>query len=211
MKKITGILAAMALLPAAAYAENDASIERGAVEVGGDMTLDLSTGSVKQKFDAPGAVEQKIDTSTVELDVSGLYYVAPNVGLGLAVLYSKETQEADGIEETSSTAVVGPAISAQLPLAPQVALFGLAAVGYASSTFSATGDPDLEASGFGFVLRGGIKYFVAKQFSLDVGLRYTLINLERDAIVTATGTIPELDTKVSTVGVSAGLSVYFGR
>lgn len=188
MKKI---LVALAMFPMVAAA-NELSI--GTFELTGDSNLSFNSGSVKVKDGTT------TDTTDYGLGASGLYYVTPNVGIGATLQYSNSKEKVAGDETGLSTLLVGPAVGLDFSVAPQVSVFGRGVVGYASSTRTATGSPDVDLTGFGFNLEAGVKYFVTKAFSLDAGLAYDWVQLKKSPFEVTT----------SGFGVNAGVSVYFG-
>jgi hypothetical protein len=205
------VLVVIAALPVAALAADPADVSRGAVELSGGTALSFTTGSTTLRPDAPGAAEVETDTTSYVLDAAGLYYVARNVGLGLSLAYDKETEEIGANDLRSWVLLVGPAISAQLPVAPQLAVYGRASIGYAASRTWGEEIPDLKGSGYGLGLRAGVRYFPVAQFSLDVGVAYAYAKLTTDATTTPTIVLPETEGTSSGVTLSAGLSVFFGR
>lgn len=209
-----GILAAVALLlPVAPRAAGDltADLSAGTFQLVGESALGFRTGSTTMKFDAPGAPETSSDLTEYGLDVAGLYYLVPDVGLGLSVSFDRSTEETAGVEERTWTVTVGPELSVQKAVAERVAVFGRGMVGYATARMSGTGEPDLSATGFGVGLQAGVRYFVVKQVSIDAALTYTYVKLTTDEVTTPTGTIPELEARSSSFGFGAGVSVFFGR
>jgi hypothetical protein len=205
------IVAALVMLPVASFAEGPADISAGAFELGGDTELNYLTGSSKHVYDAPGATETKVDQTATKIDATAIYYVERNIGIGLSASYDRQTLEFEGDEQTSSALVIGPAISLQLPIAPQVALFGRGMVGLASGKMTETGNSDTKITGYALALQAGIKYFVVTQVSFDFGLGYQFQKATFESRTTPSGTIPKLDSRTSSVGVGVGLSVYFGR
>ena len=194
-------LIVLAMSPTLASA---APLSPGMLEVGGSTTLSFSSG--EREF-TQGANTSTVDTKSFELDLNGLYYLTPNLSIGGFLSYQSDTEEEQGVETGLSTVLVGPAVGLALPLQEKLALFGQAGIGYAKSTFTQTGDPDIEFSGWAFVLRGGLKYFVVKSFSIDGALQFSSVNLEGDAPFPG---VPEPELSVRDFGLSVGLTVYFG-
>ncbi len=184
------ILVALALFPVVAYAE----ITPGTLEVSGNSSLGFNAGTIDVKSG------QSTDTTDFGFAANGLYYLTPNIGLGVTVDYSNSTTKSAGVEHGLSTLLFGPAVAVDYPVAQQLSLFGRGMFGYASSKYTETGSPDVTPSGFGFGLEAGVKYFPVKNFSLDAGIGYDWVRLKEDPVeVTNSG-----------FGVNVGLSVYFG-
>lgn len=197
MKRIALALALFAPMLAAAH-----DLTPGTFELSGDTSLGFRSGS--EKIEA-GGVSQTTDTTDYGLSLSGFYYVTPNIGVGAVVDYNNSSAKLNGISNGTSTFLVGPAVALDYPIAPQFSLFGRGAIGYASTTVTQTGNPDVSASGVGLALEAGVKYFLVKSLSFDAGLVYDWSKLSGDSVA---GVTPK--TTISSFGVIAGLSVYFG-
>jgi hypothetical protein len=193
MKKI---IFALAMVPMLARAE----VAQGTFELSGGSNLGFSSGSRKTEI---GGASGTVDTTDYGLSATGLYYVSPNIGIGGRLEYGYSAEKANGVTDGLSTLIIGPAIAAEAPVAPQFAVFGLAQLGYASTTQSTTGFADVKASGYGFGLDVGVKYFVVKNFSFNAALAYQYANVETDETV-------KRKITTSDVGLNLGLSVYFG-
>ena len=185
------ILVALAMFPLVAHAEE---LSAGTFEVSGDSNLGFKTGSVKSNGGG------SIDTTDFGLSATGLYYATQNVGVGLSFSYGNSSQKEAGIEQGVSTFLLGPAIGLDFAVAPQFSIFGRGKLGYASSTFSGTGVSDLTASGFGFGLGAGVKYFPTRTLSFDAGIAYDWTKIEHDSSSVTT----------SGFGFNLGISVYLG-
>jgi opacity protein-like surface antigen len=214
---------ALALLPASAAAEDLADVRAGAVEVLGGASLRLSSASGKVKMDQPAPNEYTTSSDDYAFELAALYYVARDVGVGLAATWEYEQQSTEGIpkqgggnvslQERTRIWTVGPAVSAQLPVAASLALFARGTLAYAVARTSGLDTPTLKGSGYGFAVGGGLKYFPLAQVSLDAGLTYSYLRLKTDAIADDPqyGSFPATTATSSGLTISAGLSVYFGR
>lgn len=185
------ILVALALFPVLASANE---VSTGTFELSGGSSLGFKSGSIEVKDG------ETTDTTDYGASVSGLYYVTPMVGVGATLQYSNSKEKTAGVETGLSTLLVGPAVGLDVPVAPQLSVFGRGAVGYASSTRTETGRPDFDLTGWGFALEAGVKYFVVKSFSVDAGVGYEWTKLKKSPVEVTT----------SDLGVNLGLSVYFG-
>lgn len=188
------ILAALAMFPLAVHA-NELSV--GTFELSGDTALGFDTG---KREVTSGTLSSTTDTTDYGLSAAGLYYVTPNVGIGLVLDYRNSKEKDAGFETGISTLMIGPALGLDFSVAPQVSVFARGMFGYASSTISETGSPDITPTGYGLGIQGGIKFFPAKNFSLDAGLGYNWLRLKESPVEVTT----------SGVAFDVGLSVYFG-
>jgi hypothetical protein len=193
MKKLFALLA---FIPLAASAE---PLNPGTFELSSETNLSLLSQSTELKANGQSVSG---DQTNWNLRGLGLYYIAPGVGIGGTLSYQSESMKfGDFVDSDTSTLTIGPAIGADLPIAPQVSAYGRASLVYAQlSANLGLGNGNVNSSGFGFGLEGGIKYFVVKAVSLDAGVGFQYLNLSGDVDTTSTG-----------FGVNFGLSVYFGR
>ena len=196
MKRIAVVLA---LVPMLASAHE---LSPGTIEIGGDTSLGFRSGS--EKVEA-GGFSQTTDTTDYGLNLSGFYYVTPNIGVGAVLNYDNSSSKLAGITTGVSTFLIGPAVAVDYPIAPQFSLFGRGAIGYASTKATQTGNPDVSASGVGLAFNAGVKYFLVKSLSFDAGLVYDWSKLSGDTVA---GVTPK--TTISSFGVIAGVSVYLG-
>jgi hypothetical protein len=193
MKKI---LVALAMFPMVAAAHD---LAPGTFELSGGSNLGLNGGSVKTSV---GGVSDTTDTSNYALSATGLYYVMPNFGVGLTLDYAADNQKfSDGTKDNLSSFLLGPAVSFEVPLAPQFSFFGRGDIGYVSATRD-TG-VSVNATGWGLGLEAGVKYFPVKVISFDAGLGYQYRSVSTDQT-------PAQDITTTGFGLNLGLSVYFG-
>lgn len=174
------------LLPALASARD---LSAGTLQLGGDANMAFSAGSADF-----GAGD--VDTNTFQIGVSGLYYLIPNLGFGAFLDYVNESTEFAGETSDASTTIIGPQVSYNLGLSEQVSGFGTFGIGYAKME-----QDDADASGFGWSIGGGLRFFPTRSVSLDGTLSYANVNLEDDFN-------NEADFSDLTVGV--GISFYLG-
>jgi hypothetical protein len=206
------ILAALAAFPMAAGAADLAShVAPGTVEVTGTSSLGLSSASVDTES---GGAKGSTDTTDVGLAAGALYYVAPNVGVGVHGGYGYRRAEFLGTHVSSWDLSVGPIVSYQVPVAPQLALFGRASGSWihgSASTFGlssgggATSGPDVTTNGWGFGAQAGLKWFPVKAVSFDGGLGWSWSRVEQTAPLTS-----KLTSTSSNLVLDVGISVYFG-
>jgi hypothetical protein len=193
------ILVVLAMLPTFAMA---ADLTPGVIEVTGSSNLGFDSSS--SKFE--GAANST-DTTRYGLDLTGIYYLTPNVGVGLRLGYTNEETKFAGAKSGVSTLLLGPAVGFEVPIQDKLAFAAQGDIGYASATFTESGQPDTNASGWGLGLGAGVKYYVVPAFSMNAGLVYNYTKLTYDA----TAGSPKQDLTSSGFGLNVGFSVYFGR
>lgn len=175
------------LLPAAASARE---IGAGTFQLSGGTQISYSSFSTEQ----PGFDD--VDDTSFDLNGSGYFYVIPNLGIGAFISHNSSTFEQGVDSDDSSQTSIGPAITYNFPVAPQLSLFAEALLGYSTASFN-----DGDASGFLFGLGGGLRFFPADRVSLDASVNWSTASLEDDFN-------NEADTSGLSLGV--GISVYFG-
>jgi opacity protein-like surface antigen len=177
----------------------------GTIQITGDSNLGFAAGTVEQK----GAPE-KTKTTDFGLNLTSLYYVTNNIGVGVGTGYTFSGEKVGDVKDSLSALLIGPAVGINYPVAEKAAMFALANVGYITgkSTHEEPGlaKEDNSASGFGFGVAAGAKYFLAKSFSLDGSIGYDWSKLTGEA-PPGGGDKPE--TTISGFGFNVGLSVYF--
>jgi predicted porin len=198
MKKI---VVALAMVPVLARAD----LATGTFELSGNTNLGFTSGSQKDKTDAGSTTT---DSTAYGLSTAGLYYVIPNLGVGLRLAFGSSTTKSNGVKTEGTSFLVGPAISYEVPVAPQLAVFGLGAFGYVSDETKISGsgtslDGSVTSTGYGANVDVGVKYFLVKNFSFNAAIGYEYFSVEDNRT-------PKGTTTRSDFGLNLGLSVYFG-
>lgn len=209
---IRTVIAALALaaLPLAA-AGNELS--PGAVEVTGSTNLDLSGTKSKATTSTPGFADsiEETSSSSVGFEVGALYFVTSHVGLGVEVGYSSEKSWSPTLKTKDWVLMVGPKVGAQLSVAEKLSVFGEAVAVYASgSTIEEDrvfpfGGSTVDVTGYGVGAAAGVKFFPARGFSLDAGVRYLFTRMVGEGDLGV-----EVTVESRNLGAFAGFSVYFG-
>jgi len=166
----------------------------GTWQLTGGTTLGYSSTSTKIEG-------SKATDNSFGVETSCAYYLTPTLGLGLELSYNNTSSTAfDGTKSDQNAYFVGPKLALDLPVAPQIAIFGDVALGVAK------GDIDgVTLDGWGFGLAGGVKYFFTRSVSADVGLQYRLLKVDG----TFNGTTVSADSSDFRIGLA--LSVYLGN
>jgi len=171
-------------------------ISTGTVELSGDSSFSISSSKYTEQ-----GISGSEDTDTVSLSLTALYYVSPNVGVGL--FWSKEDQDIDDgfNSETIAINFMGPLAGYNVSVGPasSVMFYG---------GFVLIGDFESEVNGFtvasgdisGHIIGANFKHFLTDSVSVNVGLSMTHIEVDEDG-----GNKSESDGR----DLSVGLSVYF--
>ena len=171
-------------------------ISKGTVELSGASTFFISSSET-----TVSGMSGSVDEDTLLLSLSAIYYVAPNVGVG--VFWAMQNSEYD--DGTNSAAynnnTIGPIVAYNVSIDPSSG-FGFFA------GFILIGDYERETNGFttsegdlsGHVLGVDFKHFVTESVSVNVGIELYSIEEEEDG-----GSSVETDS----TDIGIGLSVYF--
>jgi hypothetical protein len=203
------------VLAMAPFAARALDVSAGAVEVTGGSNVGLSYSSTSASGGATGSA----DTTQYGGNVTALYYVTSNLGMGLAVDYSRAESKSTQARFTSWSYQVGPALGFVYPLQEKVSLSLQGDAGWlrshSSSSFSGGGGLaalDGGSSGFGFHLGLGLRYFLSRAFSLNAGFTYSHERTKDDGPPAgAPPGIAPIALTSSDLRLGAGLSVYFGN
>ena len=189
MRKLLAVVLALSLAPAVATASN---LEAGVVQVSGGLDLSYSSTTTE----AEGFEDQ--DDSVFTLQGDALFYAVRNLGIGLFVSFQDSSSEEGAITFDQQTTIIGPIAAYNLSIAPQASLFVGAGIGYAKLEVDT-----IDASGYAWLVRGGLRYFVVPAVSLDASIGYQMMSIE----------VSDTNTQVDSGGlaVGLGLSVYFGN
>jgi Outer membrane protein beta-barrel domain len=202
------VIVAMAPLAAPAL-----DVSAGAVEVTGGSNLGLSFSSTS----ASGAATGSTDTTQYGGNVTALYYVISNFGVGLAAGYDRVEGNSPVVKSTFWSYQVGPAVGFVYPLQEKLSLSLQGDAGWLrghnSSSFSGGGRGPLDggSSGFAFDLGAGIRHFLSGAFSVNAGLTYTYDRSTSDGPPTAQPGAGQSKLTSSGLRLGVGLSVYFGN
>ena len=173
---------------AVSYAKD---LGKGSIEISGDLALSVDSVGLKSKgFD-------KTTTDTTTLSVDALYYVAPNIGVGLTLTHESIEIKSAGDKNKTTTQIIGPAISYNVSLNDKTSLKLQGAIANVSSDLDDTTTID----GFGWEIGGKISYFLNDFVSIDAGLSYLSASLEDNGS-------PSIGVDVTGFSTGAGISVY---
>jgi len=181
MKKTLLTLLAVGIIPNTLSAHN---INTGTIEVTGGANLTFGSGETKQNGDST-------DAKGTKLSVNSLYYVSPNLGVGLHWEY----ESAEVGNNDSSETIIGPAVAFNIPIAPKMSVKPIAYFGLVNGE---SGTTDYDGTEWG--LGANLNYFIKENISIDAGIIYS----SQDVDIDGGG-----DYKASGFITAVGLSVYF--
>ena len=181
MKKTLLTLLAVGIIPNTLTAHN---IQTGTIEVTGGTTLNFTSSTIEQNG-------RDTDIDSRELSLTGLYYIAPNLGVGMHWSYdSTEVGNSD-----SSETIIGPAVAFNIPIAPQMSI---KPIGYIALVNGENGTVDYDGTEWG--LGVDANYFIRENISINAGIIYS----SQDVDIDGGG-----DFKATGFQTGVGLSVYF--
>jgi long-subunit fatty acid transport protein len=169
----------------------------GTIEISGD--LDLSVLSAETKVSS-GGFSDTTDNDTINLSLTGFYYLADNLGLGINWSYQSEKVSADGDSAKTTMHLIGPAVQFNSSLNDTVSLFLAGTLGYASIDYDDSFFGNTSANGFGYSISGGIKYFINDYISLNGSIGYGRTSVDIDDF--------DAEVEISGVNIGLGLSAY---
>lgn len=170
-------------------------IERGTIQVNGDVDLDVSSNETE--VEGSGTT----DVDNAEFSVNGLYYVIRNLAVGARWSYSSEEAALSGVSSEETLHAIGPIVSYNISLTNETSVRFLGSVVTMSGEEKTTGEPTLDYDGFAWMIGTQFSYFINQSVSLDGTARYSSTSLEIDP--------GAIDVDNTGFGVGAGLSVYF--
>jgi len=179
MKKTLLTLLAVGIIPNTLAAHN---INTGTIEVTGGANLSFISGERNKDT----------DVKSTNLSLDSLYYVAPNLGVGLHWEY---TSSEIGKKNSSET-TIGPAVAFNIPIAPKMSVKPLAYFGLVKGEDDTNDDFDGTAWGLG----ANLNYFIRENISIGAGIVYESKDVDFDS---------GGDYKYTGFTTAVGLSVYF--
>jgi long-subunit fatty acid transport protein len=181
MKKPLFALLAMGIIPSTLLAHN---IQTGTIEVTGDVDLSFFSGEKEVNG-------KETDIDGMSLSLSTLYYVAPNLGVGLSWAY--DSSEVGSSESSETT--IGPAMAFNIPIAPKMSV---KPNGYFALVDGEKNNNDYDGTEWG--LGVDFNYFIRDNLAIVAGVAYSSQDIDYDA---------GGDYKLSGFNTSVGLSVYY--
>jgi hypothetical protein len=181
MKKKLLTLLAIGIIPTMIFSKN---IAQGKIEVKGDVNLNFSSA----KYDSNG---KDIDVDNTELSFVGLYYIIPNLGLGLNWNY--ETSEVNNVDSSEST--IGPMVAYNISLGNKLSVKLFGGIGFISGE-----ENNVDHDGSSWQMGTSLNYFIRDNISLNSSLLYGSRDIDVDN---------GIDYEITGFNTAVGLSVYF--
>ncbi len=185
-----------------------AQTEEGNFTFSGSSTMSFATSSLQGQFEGED-VGNETTVNLLTFTPSVAYFVIENLSLGLELGYSSQKQEnADSEFKTNTLGIFAGGNyfieTGSENLRPFVGLS--AGLSSAKSTFSIdngfTNDEMTDkSSGFTYIVRGGLSYFINQNVSVDFLLRYLSANLKD-------GDNSDFVVKDRSIGVGLGFSIF---
>lgn len=178
MKKICALILGLMVVSTTAFARD---IEAGSISMTGASSFSYNSLNL-----SAGDVDSDVSITTITLN--GMYFVVPNIGVGVNVAYEKAS-----IEDTDiSLKAIGPAVTYNFSINEMLSFFANGNLGYASADLAGE-----DMTGWFISAGGGLKYFMNDYVSLDGTLNYSYSKLKDGE-----------DIKISGLSFGAGFSVY---
>ena len=175
--------------------EGTSQVAKGIIRLGPE----LAYSSASQEIDGFNA---KFKTTTLNLQLSGGYFVIDNLEVGLGVNLSSTENKVDSNEETTSGTAIGPNVTYMVPIGENFYLPISGGIGYNSLTI----DDDFNEtnlSGLAYGVGVGVEYLVSNK----IGARFSLIfnsgSLQDND--------SELELDVTTTQAGIGVNIYLNR
>lgn len=173
---------------------NPSRIETSTLEIGGDFEFSRSSF----KVDVDG--EQTIDIDSTTLDTTLLYYIAPDVGLGVLFFVEDVSGTSGGDSIDVRTGALGPLASMNIGLNELTSFRLFGSVFISNTQFTDSSGASGKADGIGLILGGGPSYFITDDVSLNGLLTYTRFSLDAEST--------DIGVDIDGLSLGVGLSVY---
>jgi len=191
MKNMILSVAVISLLCVSTTVSYARDLGKGTIEISGDFDLSVDSVDLKPEgFD-------KITTDTTTLSVDALYYVAPNIGVGLTLTHESVEEKSGADKDKTTIKIIGPAVSYNISLNDKTSLKLQGAIANVSIDLDDTTTID----GFGWNIGAKVSYFLNEFVSLDAGLDYLSASLEENGS-------PSIDVDLTGFSTGVGISVY---
>lgn len=173
-------------------------ISQGTIMVTGDTSFDDSS----LDFSFNGSTET---TDTTEFNVTGAYFVAKNLGLGLMIANEDSDTSGGGTNINSSTNLIGPIISYSISLNPDFNLMLSAGLYKISGDIDDGAGSNANFDGDGKLLMASFAYFINDTFAVNLGLR----KIDSDIDLSAFGSSISISSTMKETAMNIGFTAFF--
>jgi opacity protein-like surface antigen len=170
-------------------------IKAGTIGLGGDLNISYDSDTSK-----PSSGPKTVDKEK-SVNANMLYYIMPNLGLGLGWSYDKYDSTNAGINLGVTTYSIGPAMGYNISVNEELSVKIMGSIEKLNSNARVTGLPTSKVDGTQWTAMAQLNYFPVDNISLDAGIQYHSASLSDNQ---ATGNI-----KFTGYTSRVGLSVYF--
>ena len=170
-------------------------ITKGTIRLGPELSFNKST----QEIDGLNA---KFKSSSLDLGISGGYYIIDNLEIGLNLNFLSATNEVDSFEEKERGTFIGPSVTYMVSAGDNLYIpitggFGMNSI---------TSDDDVNEvtfSGLGFGVGVGLEYLIENKIGARFLLGFNFGSLSDD------DSTAEIDFSNTDIGV--GVNIYFSK
>ena len=162
-------------------------IEKGAIEIGGGLDISMSSTDTE--------ANSTVSTDTQTIDITSLYFLQNNIGLGINWLYENSETKSGGTTSEIKTNIIGPIVKGNFSLNENVSAYLEGGVGV---VFLESGSVD--ADGFAWAVETGVSYFITKTVALNAGVHYQSSKVETDNT--------NIDIDIDGMSFGIGISVF---
>jgi len=176
-------------------AEVTSQVAKGTIRLGPE----LAYSSASQEIDGFSA---KFKTTTLNLQLSGGYFVVDNLELGLGVQLASTLNKVDSAEQKSSGTAIGPNVTYMVPIVENFYLPVFGGISYNSLTI----DDDFSEttlSGLAYGVGVGVEYLISNKIGARLSLIFNTGSLQDND--------SELELDVTTTQAGIGVNIYLNR
>lgn len=173
-------------------------ISKGTIMVTGDTSFDDSS----LDFSFNGSTET---TDTTEFNVTGAYFIAKNLGIGLMIANEDSDTSSGGTSINSSTNMIGPIIGYSISLNPDFNLMLSAGLYKISGDIDDGAGSNANFDGDGTLLMASLAYFINDTFAVNLGLR----KIDSDIDLSTFGSSISISSTMKETAMNIGFTAFF--
>ena len=169
------------------------------IMISGDTSFD--DNSIKMDMN-----NSTIRTDSTTLDLTGAYFIASNIGIGLIIGNADTSTHYDSSTTSSSTTMIGPMAIYSISLNPDFNIILSAGLYKISGDIDEGGGNSFDFDGDGVLIFGSISYFLNDNAAIYFGIRRTDADIDMKSKFLAN---PAVSATMSDNSNTIGLSFYF--